>query len=383
MPEDRLVLTLVDQGSSYGRGVLEGIGRYGVNETDWTVYPLTTTRNETLSQLQSFQPIGIIARGREDEPWREYARQQNIPVVLVAQSLDPIEDYAVLPNYRAIGAMGAAHLIERGYHHLAFRGGQYVTHQQTVEGFVTTAMERGIDVDAIGMRNDTTVTEADIITIQQQWLSRVKHPLGVMTTDDHVAAKVIVSANREGLQFGRDIAVLGVHNNNLLCENCRPSISSIAMPLQRIGYLAGQMLHQLIEGHTPDQRAVRLEPSRVVVRGSTDLAATDDFELVKAVDFIRSNMQKHIGVQDVADYVSVSRRTLERRFKKHLHHTVDHEIRRQRIEQASRLLVETDLTQRHIATMCGFGRPEQLSRTFLKLIGVGPIAYRKQNTMPI
>ncbi len=374
------ILVCCDTATQYGRGVIGGLTQFARTRPRWLVQVIPPYTDSVAWQLDSLAPAGIICRGQDESPWFALAQRRQIPTVMVSHNR-PFNN-VVMPDYRAAGRMGVRHLLERGYRHLAFRGAAILYSQLMEEGCLEAASAARVDCAVFNL-TAKPLSNAQIIEQQLAWLQRLPRPLGILCAGDDIAVKVLHSIRVAGYEFGRDVALLGIQNDTLLCESCTPLLSSIAIPQERIGYEAAEQLDQLIRGGASLPAPRLLPPTRVVVRGSSDLAATDDLDLARAADYIRRHLRQRIGVEDVARHVNLSRRTLERRFARHLHHSVDHEIRRQRIEQAKQLLVDTDLSQKRISAMCGFTRPEYLSHTFRKLEGLSPVAYRKRHTLPL
>jgi LacI family transcriptional regulator len=79
----------------------------------------------------------------------------------------------------------------------------------------------------------------------------------------------------------------------------------------------------------------------------------------------------------VAESVSMTIRTLDRRFEKSLGRSVHNEIIRMRIEQACHMLVETNLSISQIAFNLGYTELKHLTQAFKREKGIGPLAYRR------
>jgi AraC-like DNA-binding protein len=114
--------------------------------------------------------------------------------------------------------------------------------------------------------------------------------------------------------------------------------------------------------------------------------ATDAFSTIvtdrmvaEAIRFIWSDDKRDMTVDDVVATLPVSRRSLERRFQKALGRTVLEEITRCRIERAKRLLEETELPIKSVATTVGFSHAQRMTRVFRELVGQPPAAYRKMS----
>ena len=158
-----------------------------------------------------------------------------------------------------------------------------------------------------------------------------------------------------------------------------PPLSSVALNHEKAGYQAAQLLDKMMAGKKVDSKSIiSLEASHVVARQSTDVLAIEDREVAEAVRFIHRHSSEAIQVSDVADSVAVSRRVLERRFREVLKKSVHDEIRSARVERASRMLVETDLSVSQIALHLGYPSDKHIARHFRKEKGITPLQYRKK-----
>jgi len=175
-----------------------------------------------------------------------------------------------------------------------------------------------------------------------------------------------------------DVAVVGVDNDDLLCELARPSLSSVIVPAERVGYEAAALLDRLLAGNKPPRDPLLIPPPGVVSRKSSDVLAIDDPVVAQAVRFLRDSAHLPLRVSDVLRAVPVSRRALERRFQAVLGRGLAKEIRRLHVNQAKQLLANSELPMQTIAERCGFSSQYHFSRTFRKAVGTTPTAYRAE-----
>ncbi|MFO0808344.1 MAG: AraC family transcriptional regulator [Gemmataceae bacterium] len=141
---------------------------------------------------------------------------------------------------------------------------------------------------------------------------------------------------------------------------------------------AAALLDRLIGGARPPRRPKLLPPVGVVARQSSDLMAIDDPEVAATVRYVRDHGHRPINVEDVLRAATVSRRTLERRFRAALGRSVWEEIRRTHLEIAKGLLAGGGLPMAAVAERAGFSDPRQLSVVFRQETGQTPTAYRRQ-----
>jgi LacI family transcriptional regulator len=148
--------------------------------------------------------------------------------------------------------------------------------------------------------------------------------------------------------------------------------------MERAGYEAAELLAKLMAGEKSAACTILVHPTHVVTRQSTDILAIEDREVAEAVRFIRRHSRQSIQVSDVVQEVPLSRRVLEQRFRKVLGRSILDEIKRVRIEQICRLLVETNMSVSNIASALGYSGVDHIARYFREEMKMSPLAYRKQ-----
>jgi LacI family transcriptional regulator len=176
-----------------------------------------------------------------------------------------------------------------------------------------------------------------------------------------------------------EVAVVGVDDDELICELSNPPLSSIAPDTYRTGYEAAALLDRMMSGEHVKAAPHLLPPLGVSPRASSDVLAIEDEEVSSAVRFIREHACEGIDVNDVMAQVPLSRRVLESRFKKLLGRSPHEEIDRVQMTRARELLRSTDLSLVQVAEKVGFPHAEYLSVVFKKRVGQTPREYRRQH----
>ncbi|HEX3000733.1 MAG TPA: helix-turn-helix domain-containing protein [Armatimonadota bacterium] len=129
-------------------------------------------------------------------------------------------------------------------------------------------------------------------------------------------------------------------------------------------------------GRRAPREEILIEPLGVVSRQSTDVLAIEDGDVAEAVRFIRLKASSGIDVEDVLGAVPVSRRVLERRFRKCLGRTPKEEIMRVKLNRAKELLSQTDLSVGMIAQQTGFSSINYFANVFQREVKTSPRTYR-------
>jgi LacI family transcriptional regulator len=146
----------------------------------------------------------------------------------------------------------------------------------------------------------------------------------------------------------------------------------------QVGYRAAAMLDRLMSGGEPPSSPELVAPAELVPRSSTDVFASDDLLVARALRFISENSHQRIQVKDVATAVATTRRTLERRFSASAGRTIADEITRLRLERAKRRMVETDAPMKDVAIDAGFRNSDHFYKVFARIEGIPPTQYREE-----
>ena len=200
-----------------------------------------------------------------------------------------------------------------------------------------------------------------------------------MACYDFQGRKVLNACSQRGIAVPDEVAVLGVDNDEVLCDFAAPPLSSVILNPHRTGYEAAALLARMMNGERIGAEAHRIEPLGVATRQSTDVLAVEDGGVAAAVRFIREHACEGISVKDVLRAVPQSRRSLEERFKKLIGRTPHEEISRVQLNQVKLLLAETDWSLERIAESTGFAHAGYLSSVFRRLSGSTPSHYRALN----
>ncbi len=208
------------------------------------------------------------------------------------------------------------------------------------------------------------------------WLERQRRPLAVFACNDTCAQQVLNACRERGVRVPEEVAVLGVDNDDVLCNLCDPPLSSIDPNADELGYQAAALLDRLMRGFRPESDRCAIRPARLVERASTETVAIDDPITAKAVRFIRDHVGEGIAPKDVVHYAGRSRSDLEQRFRRRLKHGLHGEILRRRLDRVSVLLRRSDLDLSAVARHAGCSSATHLCRLFRRQFGLTPTEFR-------
>ncbi len=210
------------------------------------------------------------------------------------------------------------------------------------------------------------------------WLRQLPKPIAILVSNDILACHLSTVAAEAGLRIPEEIALLGVDDNQALCTLCTPPLSSIAFNFKTAGYEAAELMDEIICGRKRMQgQWIRIHSTGVRERGSTDMYALEDEEIIKALRYIRSHATQPLQVDEIANQLCLSKRTLQMKFQKALGRSIHEEIILAHIDIARTLLIETDLPVETIAIRSGFHYTSNMRRAFLNMTGMLPHKYRQ------
>jgi len=213
-----------------------------------------------------------------------------------------------------------------------------------------------------------------------QWLISIPKPIGLLACNDDLGQILINACSAAKIKVPYEVAVLGVDNDELLCNITVPNLSSIKRDLSQASAALCNILEQMMDGEAITMHSVQTNAVEVVVRQSTDTIASDDTEVVKAIAYIRENVNRPISVDEVADHTTLSRRRLNDRFKVVTGTSVHEEIQLRRLQKFKQLLKDRKLSIKEIAYMLGFPDSAHVSRWFTAQTGLAPKQWREENT---
>lgn len=353
--------------------LLLGVAEYAHHFGDWQ---LTTPMSEPLWSVEPDEkPDGLIVRMHPESPVQgKTIRQLGFegPIVSISTP-DLSEGWAtVYWNTVDVGREVATYFLDQGHRNFAAIGHiRYATAWQRMEGF-RAVVERAGQATLMLEPPDTDQPEA--------WtaiLETLRKPVAVLATSDHVARVLIQNAERQGWRVPDDLTVVGGSDDRLVCEMNRPRLSSIELPVRRVGFEAAALLARVMNGEPAPNEPLLIPPGGVVERETSHRTAADDPQVNQALQYIREHAHQPLSVGDVVQHVPLSRRALELRFKKAVGHTLQKEVWRVHVTRARTLLVDTDLPMPDVAERAGFHNAQRMYEVFKRETGTAPSDYRR------
>ena len=382
MKPRRRVALLMDIHTAYDHGVARGILRYAREAGNWRLFG----QGWTLAQVRdpkTWNGDGIITRVHDPSEVPALLAP-GVPIVDVCRTTPHPRIHSAANDDEATGRLAGEHFIAAGHRRFAYCGASEGTwSQRRGSGFA----------QAIGIAESRMTTfqrprswwhkSGPAPATLKQWIRRLERPIAILAGDDAIGVKLTLACADLGIRVPDEIAIVGVDNEEVLCEMATPALSSIPCDTERMGYEAARLLDELMKqgakATTKESRHIAISPLPLVVRGSSDSFATKDEAVLAALRLIHQS-DHAVHVPQVVAASGLSRRSLELRFRKELDRTILDEIRRTRLDRACRLLITNDQPVVKIARKLGFSSPQRFHAVFRVQFGMSPSDFREQHT---
>lgn len=380
------LLFITDFTEQFAYRFLRGILDYSQGTEHWVVCKMPPSYKRQLGME------GVVAWAKE---WRadvviaQFDPEDDVTLFrkngIVAMAQDYISKFDTIPNitgdYALTGTMAAEYFLSKGFTNFGFFGYNGVCwSDERCEAFRSRIMEScpegsnfymydGQNIDNMWYYDQSELTE---------WLKSLPKPIAIMACDDNQGNILLQACELCGIHVPFDVAIVGVDNDEILCNMSNPSMSTINVDIERGGADAAAVAERMVKDPSYKGEDVVLKPLTVVERLSSSVFATNDKEVLMALRFIHANLDSKIMVTDVLDNVPMSRRLLEHRFKNMTGMTIYNYISIQRIERFAQLLISSNDSISEIAAKMDEFDTKSISRRFKELKGCTPSEFRKK-----
>ncbi len=374
------VLVHLDSSRGYSRDLLKGIYAFNNVVSHWEIvyepayFLKTAVRRNDLSLIQALKPDGCILEFSENIPELE---KMNIPIVRVTSVNQYDHIPRVIGNYESDATMAATYFIRKGFKHVAFFGiGGLIWSDDRQASFRDCAAKMGAGFHSFLLKGN----EADVLTHNFDelinWLKQLPKPVGILCCNDDFGQILVNSCSLAELRVPHEIAVLGIDNDELICNICYPNLSSIARNHQKTASTICTMLNDMMDGIPHHGQLIITEALEIIERSSTDTVATFDSDVSEAIAYISRNLHLPIDVHAVAASGNLSVKALNRKFERSTQNTIYEEIQLRKLSRFKQLLL-ANKSVKEIAFELGFHDSSHVSRWFANLEGSTPTEWKK------
>lgn len=379
------IILLLEAIRGFDRGLLSGVARYSALNGPWTFYRqphgyLRSKRRLDLRELKAWKPDGTIC------PVNQVDELLGLRVPLIAYDVNEYSGRVprVLSEDFEAGRLAAQHLLDLGHRHFAFCGYSGIRwSRERCQAFCDSVERAGCPVAIYRPRSRRPAAWAKEEPHVRQWLETLPKPIGMLCANDDRAASLLETCHVLGYGVPEDVSVIGVDDDQYVCELQNPPLSSVRMASDQAGYEAAALLDRMIRGEERmSGQQIMAHATGVAARQSTDVLMVRNGDVRKALRFIRENAGRPIRVEDIVRATDLSHRTLNSQFHSQLSCSINKQLTRARVAYISRLLTETEMRIHEIATVVGYEDDRHFSRYFKRATGLTPQAYRRKLKPP-
>ncbi len=377
------ILLLIDFSSEFSRGILKGLIRYSKDHGPWIFYRLPSYyktlygEKGVIQWAKEWKADAIIARW--DEEGTHLLTSLNIPIIL--QNYKSRSDYFsnLTGDYIGTGEMAAHFFIKRRYQNFAFYGNKGVIwSQERAEGFRKEIEKAGGNYYYFESENLDGEQWSSSHLQLDNWLLSLPKPIALFACDDSFALRVSEICKINNIAIPDEIALLGVDNDELICNLSDPTISSIVLDVEKGGYEAGRLMDQLIHHQREEPFNIVIRPTRFELRKSTEKYNITNEYILQVVHYIEKHFTSEINIEELTRLVPLSRRNLEVKFKNEMGTTIYQFILNCRIDYFTHLLLTTNRPLFDLSIDAGFSDYKNISRLFKRMKGCTPLEYREK-----
>lgn len=375
------ILLLTDYSQESERRFLNGFVKYADTQGGCIFYPMSHLISQTKDN--SMEIIKIARKFKVDAIlglWHninvEEAKKLQIPIFLRTYK-KIYSDFPMLTgHYKEFGAYAADFFIKQNFSNYAFIGlkdilwslSRYEGYSEQIAAIKKTVTHR---YEVEDFQNE--------IAGINKWLHSLPKPVALLACNDMMARQVTEICQREGLRIPEDISLLGVDNDEFMCNISSPTLSSIKLNFEKHGYDIAKTLFKMVHEKSIWPARIAVEAIGVVERMSTKRKVISDPYIHEIVDFITRNYTQEIDISKLTSFIPLSRRAIEMKFKKEMYpHTITSYITKLRLDHFCNLLENSELPISTAADMSGFIDNSNFSTIFKKYKGMTPTEYRRK-----
>ncbi len=357
-----------------GRDLIRGITRYSNAHAGWRLY-LNMGLDAPDKRQAPILDAAFISIAYDH--LLDFALSLHVPVMNISGRMRETPFPRVCIDDVEAGRMAARHFVEKGFRSLALFASHARDHLSVLRerGFREICEDHGLPAPGSFSCEGRSSYWPELLA----WLRALPRPCAVFAESDFDASLLRQATWEVGLHIPGDIAILGLGNDDLLCDAGTPSLSSLEVPMVEIGYRAAEKLDHWLRGQPPEPSEERLPPLRVIERASTDIVLQDDERIARALRLIQEHACEDLSVDWYARNAGINRRSLEIKFRELIKRSPREEIVAQRIRNACTLLETTSLSVEEISRRCGYQHPPNFSRIFRSQRGITPGVWRKMH----
>jgi LacI family transcriptional regulator len=327
---------------------------------------------------------GILAWLGAGEDLANFVVEARLPTVDFSFRRRNLPFPRVLTDHIAAAQLVAEHFLVRGLTNFMFYSAQENwSFDELGQAFSVILKEVGRDCTWIRWHKSASFTTGNLQwKDKRRWLATqlksAPKPLAVFAASDDHALEVVETCEAIGLSVPETVSIIGMDNSLLAVDAMHTPISSVDRNMTTLGFRGAELLDQLMQGKSPPTEPIRIPPTGLIARKSSDLLAVNHPGVARTLRYIWENCDKPIGVDDLARVAAMSRSGLHHAFLERIGRPPGKELHRARIERAKKLLTQSYAKLEEIAEKSGYQSINSFSVAFKESTGLSPKQFQKR-----
>ena len=374
------ILTVIDYSSQSERRLLQGLVDYANAHGGCILYPLTSFDVETSGHSEE---IIRMARVLQVDAiygvWYDVdvtaAKSLGIPIFVRTNYRNYTDISMATGDYQEIGRIAADFFLRQNYAHYAFLGLKDILWSELrLDGFEERIKSHYMEVHAY-----RTVRVTDEWQQISEWIGSLPKPVALFTCNDAMAKRVTEICHSQGIRIPDEVGLLGVDDDEFLCNISYPSLSSIRLDFEKQGREIGRGIFEMVARKEVWVMRVPIEPVGIVERMSTCKRQISDPLVKRIIDYMDEHYASEKCLKEALSPIPLSRRAIEMRFRKEMApRTMLSYLEALRIEHLARLLKFDDISVKEAGARVGLGGSTNVARLFKRYKGCTPSEFRRQ-----
>ena len=379
-PKSHRIALLFNANKIFDREIMAGIAAHlASTRASWDLF-LEEDFRCRLPGIEHWQGDGIIA-DFDDPAVQAALSRSRIPVVAVGGSYENESNYpggvpyVATDNFKLI-RLAYDHLIEAGLRRFALfslpEAMENRWAQERENAFRTLMRRDKIEPDIYRGQGTNAPSWDEAVEQQIKWLRSLPKPVGIIAVTDARARQLLQACIIAGIEVPEQVALIGIDNDPLARMLTRIPLSSVIQGAQEMGRAAAHLLDQMLNGARLAGTRILVPPAGINVLASSRHEPAKHPHVMRARHFIRQYACQGIKTGQVADYVGISRSSLESYFRQELGCSVHDEILRFKLDAATSMLARGDVGVGDVALSCGFTSVQYMHAVFKRELGLHP-----------
>ncbi|GEM_PF-3172715 len=382
----RKILVVITPTMGYQQRILSGVYEYA-RPLGWHFRKVPVLASpEIFDMLQEWEPDGLLMLSPDHRAVLEL--EPSVPWVQVGGEDSPGIRCHVGYENEQLGEIAAEHLLTKGIQSaVAIGNSERKLAGRRVSGCKRVLVENGVDpvleFDEIKFKETNLIPHLPWISPYPpliELFARMPKPLGVFGWQDSLCEWVLEQCYQNRIKVPDDLMVVGVNNEESICEMTFPTLSSVHIPFREAGRQAAHNLNLMIHGGSAPRR-LRLSSSGLVARESSRRIPEEDSWVFSLLRLLKNHETCRWDMEEISSALGCSRRMLERRTRRALNRSVLDLRQEARLDYAKELLTQDLYSIEGVAKECGYDSVRSLQKLCREKLGCTPMQYRQKSRL--